>query len=100
MNGRERMCAAVVEAIGEVAAVSVEDLKGGSRRRDIVFCRFIVARELYKRTCMDYQAIAKWMGKDVGMIAYYVRRYEEDYNAYPKFRELAKKVEVLLNGEV
>lgn len=82
----------VLRSIREVAGVSLEDLKGRSRKRDVVFCRFVAAKELYGRTTMSMTDISELMNRDIKSISYYLTRYNEDYKSFAKFRKLADKV--------
>ncbi len=89
----------VLDAVQKGGGVTMEQLRGKSRWRDIVFCRFIAAKELYSRTCMSMSDIAELLGRDVKSVPYYLQRYNEDYGSTRYFRELADRIGGLIDGE-
>lgn len=99
-EGDEVRCERILEAVKEGAGVSLEELKGRLRLRNIVFSRFIVAKELYIRTCMSLYDIAVFLERDYKSIPYYLSRYEEDYRHSKTFRELADKIGGFIDGEI
>lgn len=90
----------VTSSIEEVTGVSVEEMQSLSRQRQIVFCRFIVTWELYKRTNMEYMSLSEFLHKDVGTVAYYLKRYEDDYGNFPQFRRMADRIKECIDGKV
>lgn len=96
----EKMRDRVLHVINEVAGVTLCELKGRSRIRKIVFCRFIAAKELYSRTKMTMIDIAGLMERDIKSIHYYIARYDEDYKSFANFRLMADRIGGLVDGEV
>lgn len=96
----EKMRDRVLYAIQEVTGVTFGELKGKSRIRKIVFCRFIAAKELYSRTKMTMVDIAELMERDLKSIPYYLTRYQEDYKSFANFRQMADRIGDLIDGEV
>lgn len=95
---REKTRERVLSAIQEAAGVTLEELKGKSRTRMVVFCRFIAAKELYSRTCMSMSDIAELLGRDVKSVRYYMGMYEVNSRNFREFRELAGRIAGLLEG--
>lgn len=98
MNDEEKR-RKVLDAVQKGGGMTMEQLRGKSRWRDIVFCRFIAAKELYSRTCMSMSDIAELLGRDVKSVPYYLQRYNEDYGSTRYFRELADRIGGLIDGE-
>lgn len=98
MNDEEKR-RKVLDAVQKGGGVTMEQLRGKSRWRDIVFCRFIAAKELNSRTCMSMSDIAELLGRDVKSVPYYLQRYNEDYCSTRYFRELADRIGGLIDGE-
>lgn len=88
----------VLDAVQKGGGVTMEQLRGKSRWRDIVFCRFIAAKELYSRTCMSMSDIAELLGRDVKSVRYYMGMYEVNSRNFREFRELAGRIAGLLEG--
>lgn len=94
----EDMRGKVLEAICKGGCVTIEELKGSRRCRNIVFCRFIVAKELYTRTSMSLSDIAELLGRNLKSVHYYLQKYNDDYVATECFRELADKIGGIIDG--
>ena len=97
MNDEEKR-RKVLDAVQKGGGVTMEQLRGKSRWRDIVFCRFIAAKELYSRTCMSMSDIAELLGRDVKSVRYYMGMYEVNSRNFREFRELAGRIAGLLDG--
>lgn len=89
----------VLSVIREAEGVTLEELKGRSRVRLVVFCRFIAAKELYSRTNMTMIDIADLMERDIKSIRYYLFRYDEDFRYFSNFRQMAEKMRLILDAK-
>ncbi|MDY5968635.1 MAG: helix-turn-helix domain-containing protein [Bacteroidales bacterium] len=90
----------ITQVVCAVLGVSEDDISGHSRWCNLVFARFILSMFLLERTSLDMEAIAERMHRQTKTIAYYVERYREDYNSFPRFKAKADAVRRALDGEV
>lgn len=77
--------------------VTVEDLRGKNRQRELVYRRIIAAYELKKHfPTIYYQTFMDITGKANATLLYYLRKYEV-YSDYEDFMEIKNKLLILEN---
>ncbi|MDR2009926.1 MAG: DUF4406 domain-containing protein [Bacteroidales bacterium] len=86
----------IKEAIAETMGISFVDIVGPSRERKQVYARMIFANYCREQGA-TVQRIADEMKHNHSTIVYYIRKYKDDYQYNPDFRERVKLVENALS---
>ena len=82
----------IKEAIAEAMGISFVDIVGPSRERKQVYARMIFAHHCREQGA-TVQRIADEMKHNHSTVVYYLRKYKDDYQYNPEFRERVKAVE-------
>lgn len=86
----------IKEAIAQAMGISFVDIVGPSRERKQVYARMIFAHHCREQGA-TVQRIADEMKHNHSTIVYYIRKYKDDYQYNPEFRERVKAVENALS---
>ena len=86
----------IKDAIAEAMGISFVDIVGPSRERKQVYARMIFAHHCREQGA-TVQRIADEMKHNHSTIVYYIRKYKDDYQYNPEFRERVKQVENALS---
>lgn len=86
----------IQNAIHEVTGLRFNQYITKSRKRDGVFARMIFVYHCRKRK-MKLIQIAKYVHRDHSSMLHLLKKYEDDFKYNPQFRELATRVNNILN---
>ncbi len=86
----------IQNAIHEVTGLRFNQYTTKSRKRDYFFARVLFVYHC-RQLKMTLTQIAKHIHRDHSSMLHFLRKYREDYDYNPQFRELADKVNQLLN---
>ena len=86
----------IQNAIHEVTGLRLNQYATKSRKRDCFYARMLFVYHC-RRLKMTLTQIAKYVHRDHSSMLHFLRKYEDDFNFNPQFRELAEKVNQLLN---
>lgn len=86
----------IQNAIHEVTGLRLNQYATKSRKRDCFYARMLFVYHC-RRLKMTLTQIAKRVHRDHSSMLHFLRKYEDDFNFNPQFRELAEKVNQLLN---
>ncbi len=86
----------IQNAIHEVTGLKFADYTTKSRKRDGFFARMIFVYHC-RRCKMTLTKIAKYVHRDHSSMLHLLKKYQEDFDHTPQFREIATKVKNLLN---
>ncbi len=86
----------IQNAIHEVTGLRFNQYTTKSRKRDYFFARVLFVYHC-RQLKMTLTQIAKHIHRDHSTMLHFLRKYREDYDYNPQFRELADKVNQLLN---
>jgi hypothetical protein len=90
--------ASVKQAIADVMGVSFVDIVGPSRERKHVFARFIFAHYcMASGPKVKVKHVAEAMKHDHSTVIYYLRKFKDDNQFNPEFKELVARVESTLS---
>lgn len=89
---------AILGAIEAELGVNEGQITSHSRKRKLVFARFIYAHNR-RKSCSDVEKIASEVHRDRNTIDYYLVKYAIDFENYAKFRRYAEAVERRLSGD-
>lgn len=88
----------IKQAIAEGMGVSFYDIAGGSREQKHVFARMIFAQHCREEGATVIR-IAKEMQRNHATIIYYLKKYPDDYQYTPEFRNYVKAVKARLSKD-
>lgn len=88
----------IKEAIASAMGISFVDIVGPSRKRKYVYARMIFAHLCWERGATKV-AIARDIKKDHATVIYYLKKYNDDYQFTPEFREYANDVKKQLSKD-
>ena len=86
----------IQNAIHEVTGLRLNQYATKSRKRDYFYARMLFVYHC-RRLKMTLTQIAKHVHRDHSSMLHFLRKYDDDFNYNPQFRELAEKVNNLLN---
>ncbi len=86
----------IQNAIHEVTGLRFNQYTTKSRKRDYFFARVLFVYHC-RQLKMTLTQIAKHIHRDHSSMLHFLRKYREDYDYNPQFRELADKVNQLLS---
>ena len=86
----------IKQAIADVTGVSFVDIVGSNRERRHVYARMIFAYYC-RATGATVVSIAEEMKHNHSTVTYYLRKFNDDNQYNPEFRELVKQVESTLS---
>ena len=96
LNDEKKAVLRFQNAIHEVTGLRFNQYITKSRKRDGVFARMIFVHHC--RKCkMKLMQIAKYVHRDHSSMLHLLKKYEDDFKYNPQFREMAMKVNNLLN---
>ena len=85
----------IQNAIHEVTGMKFNEYITKSRKRDGFFARMLFVYHC-RRNRMKLTNIAQYVRRDHTSMLYLLKKYEDDYNFNPYFRELAQRVDKIL----
>jgi chromosomal replication initiation ATPase DnaA len=86
----------IQDAIHEMMGLKFSQYTTKSRKRDLFFARMLFVYHC-RQECMKLTSIAKYVHRDHTSMLYLLKKYEDETKYNPAFRELAKKVDNILN---
>lgn len=86
----------IQNAIYEVTGMRFNDYITKSRKRDGVFARMVFVYHCRKRK-MTLTKIAKYVHRDHSSLLHLLKKYDDDFKYNPQFRDIATKVNNILN---
>lgn len=86
----------IQNAIHEVTGMRFNQYITKSRKRDGVFARMIFVYHCRKRK-MKLTQIAKYVHRDHSSMLHLLRKYDDDFKYNPQFRDMATRVNNILN---
>lgn len=86
----------IQNAIHEVTGLRFNQYTTKCRKRDHFYARMLFVYHC-RRLKMTLTQIAKHVHRDHSSMLHFLRKYDDDFNYNPQFRELAEKVNNLLN---
>ena len=86
----------IQNAIHEVTGLRLNQYATKSRKRDSFYARMLFVYHC-RRLKMTLTQIAKHVHRDHSSMLHFLRKYDDDFKFNPQFRELAEKVNQLLN---
>lgn len=86
----------IQNAIHEVTGLRFNQYITKSRKRDGVFARMIFVYHCRKRK-MKLTQIAKYVRRDHSSMLHLLRKYDDDFKYNPQFRDMATRVNNILN---
>lgn len=87
----------IQNAIHEVTGLKFDEYITKSRKRDGFFARMIFVYHC-RRHKMKLTKIAKYVRRDHSSMLHLLRKYDDDFKYSPKFREIAMRVDYILNN--
>ena len=85
----------IQNAIHEVTGLRLNQYATKSRKRSLFYARMLFVYHC-RRLKMTLTQIAKHIHRDHSSMLHFLRKYDDDFNYNPQFRELADKVNQLL----
>lgn len=95
-GGKNNKVQRIAYAINKVMNLLPWQYEARRGKRNKVFARMFFVYHC-RRLKMTLKQITKYINRDHTLILYLLRKYEDDFNYNPQFRELAEKVNNLLN---
>ena len=86
----------IQNAIHEVTGMQFHEYITKSRKRDGFFARMLFVYHC-RRAKMKLTQIAKYVHRDHSSMLHFLRKYDDDFKYNPQFREMATKVNELIN---
>lgn len=86
----------IQNAIHEVTGLRLNQYATKSRKRDCFYARMLFVYHCH-RLKMTLTQIAKHVHRDHSSMLHFLRKYDDDFNYNPQFRELAEKLNQILN---
>lgn len=86
----------IQSAIHEVMGIRLCEYNTKSRNRDFVYARMIFVYQCRKRI-MKLVQIAKYLHRDHSSMLHLLNKYNDDFKYNPQFRDLATRVNNILN---
>ena len=86
----------IQNAIHEVTGLRLNQYATKSRKRDCFYARMLFVYHC-RRLKMTLTQIAKHVHRDHSSMLHFLRKYDDDFNYNPQFRELAEKLNQILN---
>ena len=86
----------IQNAIHEVTGLRLNQYATKNRKRDCFYARMLFVYHC-RRLKMTLTQIAKHVHRDHSSMLHFLRKYDDDFNYNPQFRELAEKLNQILN---